>query len=82
MGKIQKQLEKMLNNPRGWRIGDLKTLADRIGLSYRQPGTSHVTFRAKNGQRLTVPLRRPIKPIYIKLFIELIFELEKNNECL
>lgn len=50
MGKVSKQLEKMRNNPRDWRIEELKALADRIGLDYRQPGSSHVTFRAKSGK--------------------------------
>lgn len=72
MSKISKQLEKMSNNPRDWRIEDLKKIADRVGLSYRQPGTSHVTFRSTNGLKLTVPAHKPIKPIYIKMFIELV----------
>lgn len=60
---------------RDWRIEDLKTIADKVGLSYRQPGTSHVTFRAKVGRMLTVPAKKPIKPIYIKLFVELVDEI-------
>ena len=56
-------------------ISDLKTIADKVGLSYRQPGTSHVTFRAKAGRMLTVPAKKPIKPIYIKLFVELVDEI-------
>ena len=75
MSKVRKQLEKMRHNPQDWRIEELKALADRVGLDYRQPGSSHVTFRAKSGQKLTVPARKPIKPIYIKLFVELIDEL-------
>lgn len=75
MGKVSKQLEKMRNNPRDWRIEELKALADRIGLDYRQPGSSHVTFRAKSGKKLTVPAHKPIKPIYVKMFVELIDEL-------
>ena len=57
MSKAEKQLEKMRNNPRDWWIEDLKTIADKVGLSYRQPGTSHVTFRAKAGRMLTVPAK-------------------------
>lgn len=72
MSKTKKLLEKMRNNPRDWRIEDIKTVADRFGLVYRQPGTSHVTFRSENGLKLTVPAHKPIKPIYIKKFIELI----------
>ena len=72
MSKIEKLLNKMRNNPRDWRIGDLKALADRFGLKYKQPGTSHVTFRSETGLKLTVPAKKPIKAIYIKQFINLI----------
>jgi hypothetical protein len=34
----------MRNSPCDWLIDDLKTLAARHGLDWRQPGTSHVTF--------------------------------------
>lgn len=54
MGKIEKLLNKMQNNPRNFRIEDLKTLADRYNIDYKQPGTSHVTFRTKNGNKLRV----------------------------
>ena len=72
MSKIEKLLEKMRHNPRDWTIAELKTIADRLGITYKQPGTSHVTFRAKAGLMLTVPAKKPIKPIYIKRFLELI----------
>ncbi|MAZ78250.1 MAG: hypothetical protein CMF39_06185 [Legionellaceae bacterium] len=72
MGRIDKIINKMRNNPRDWRIEDLKTVANRLGVVYRQPGTSHVTFRTQGGRQLTVPARKPIKPIYIKKFVELI----------
>ena len=69
----------MKANPMGdWHIQDLKPIADKLDIDYRQPGTSHVTFRSKKGRKLTVPAHKPIKPIYIKLFIELI-EGERNG---
>lgn len=67
MVKLEKKLQKMRNNPRDWSIEDLKILAKRAGLEYRQPGSSHVTFRAKTGQKLTVPVHKRIKPIYVRL---------------
>ena len=75
MSKIGKELEKMRNNPQGWRIEQLKALADRVSLDYRQPGSSHVTFRAKTRQKLTVLAHKPIKAIYVKMFVQLIDEL-------
>lgn len=75
MSKTEKQLDKMRNNPNGWRIEDIKTVADRVGIDYKQPGTSHVTFRAQSGRKLTIPAHKPIKPVYVELFLELIDEL-------
>ena len=74
MSKLSKILDKMRNNPLDWRIDSLKTVAQAHGIAWRQPGTSHVTFRHPNGAKLTVPAHRPIKPIYIKKFIRLIDE--------
>lgn len=80
MSKWGKFLEKMINNPRDWQIEDLKKIADSYGMIVRQPGTSHVTF-TKSGTkiRLTVPSHKPIKPVYIKKFLELIDELDKES---
>lgn len=73
MSKIEKLIDSMKLNPKGdWRIDDLKRIAQRFKVEYRQPGSSHVTFRTTDGQKLTVPAQKPIKPIYIKMFIELI----------
>ena len=57
-------------NPLDWRIESLKSAAEAYGLVHRQPGGSHVP----NGAMLSVPARRPIKPIYIKKFVRLIEE--------
>ncbi len=81
MSRIDKKRSAMKANPhQDWRIGDLQSLADRYGIEYRQPGTSHVTFSCRNGMCLTVPAHKPIKPVYIKRFIELIESLEKKEE--
>ncbi len=72
MSKFEKLIEKMRSNPRDWDIEELKTVAKRYGIEYRQPGTSHVTFRSLGGLKVTVPAHKPVKPIYIKQFIELI----------
>ncbi|TAN51881.1 MAG: type II toxin-antitoxin system HicA family toxin [Rhodospirillales bacterium] len=69
----------MRNNPRDQRIEDLKRLADRYGIDYRQPGTSHVTFSYPGLLPLPVPARKPIKPIYVKLFLELIDQIEGED---
>lgn len=72
MNRITKIITKMRTNPRDWRIEDLTIIADRYGIAYRPPGTSHVTFRFPSGNKLTVPAHKPIKPVYIKQFILLL----------
>ena len=72
MSKIEKILQKMRHHPRDWRIEEIKIIAKRYKIAYRQPGTSHVTFRFANGEKLTVPAHKPVKPIYIQKFIDLL----------
>ena len=72
MSRAERILEKMHNNPRDWRIDDLKTVARACGIEWRQQGTSHVTFRHSSGSKLTVPAQRPIKPVTIRQFIQFV----------
>ena len=58
MGKAEKLLEKMQNNPRDWRIDSLKTVAQAFEVAWRQQGTSHVVFVRPDGRTLPVPARR------------------------
>lgn len=78
-----KLLENMRANPRNdWRMRDVETLANRYGFSISRPmhGSSHVTLRHNSGSMLTVPARRPIKPVYIRKLVEMIDQLEENHE--
>ena len=80
MSKADKKLQAMKTNPKGdWKMSDLQSVANRHGIDYRQPGTSHVTFSCPNGMILTVPAHKPIKPVYINKFIEMIETLNGDN---
>ena len=73
MSTRDKLLKQMANNPAGdWKIETLHSHAKQHGIEWRQPGTSHVTFRRQDGAKLTVPAHRPIKAVYIKQFLALI----------
>lgn len=74
MGRADKILEQMQNNPHDWRIESLKTVARAFEIEWRQRGTSHVVFIRSDGRTLPVPAQRPIKPIYIKRFIEFVLD--------
>ena len=73
MSTADKRLMRMRQNPKAdWHIDDLKAVARARNVEWRQPGTSHVTFRHPDGGKLTVPARKPIKPVYIRLFVEFV----------
>jgi hypothetical protein len=75
-----KLIAKMRRNPRDWRIEDLKVIARSLGIDHDQHGTSHVMFRHAIAGRLSVPARRPIKPVYVRLFVEFINIVGEKNE--
>jgi hypothetical protein len=70
-----KTLRKMRNSHLGWRIEELQMVAEATGVEWRRPrsGGSHVIFSASGvSEIVSVPARRPIKPVYIKQFLALI----------
>lgn len=76
MSKVDKILSAMRANPAGdWRIEDVLAVCRRQGLLATPPrgGGSHYKIRrAGGGGALTVPMARPIKPVYIRALIALI----------
>jgi hypothetical protein len=75
MGASDKTLQKMRRNQAGWRMEDLMSVAGNSGIEWRRPGRggSHVIFSADGIREIvSVPDKRPIKPIYLRYFIALI----------
>lgn len=59
----------------GWRIEELQLVAQEYDVAWRRPGRggSHVIFSAAGVREIvSVPAKRPIKPVYIKHFVALI----------
>lgn len=76
MKKVLRTIERMKRNPKGdWRLDELKSIANRLGVEYVQPGTSHCAFRFNSLSKVTVPARKPIKPIYVKQFVKFVEEV-------
>ncbi|MFN3546855.1 MAG: type II toxin-antitoxin system HicA family toxin [Mesorhizobium sp.] len=72
-----KTIERMRSNPRGdWRIADVERACAEAGVTCMKPsGGSH--FKVGNphgGRRLTIPARRPIKPVYIAMLVRFLDE--------
>lgn len=81
---VGKTLQKMRKSQLGWRIEELQMVAEANGVEWRRPGSggSHVIFSVPGVREIvSVPARRPIKPVYIKQFLALIDaagEVEKS----
>jgi hypothetical protein len=70
-----KTLQKMRANQSGWRIEELFRVAEGNGVEWRRPrgGRSHVIFSAPGVREIvSVPAKRPIKPIYVRHLLVLI----------
>ena len=70
-----KFLQKMRKSPMGWRIEELQAVAEENFVEWRRPGRggSHVIFSAPGVREIvSVPAKRPIKPVYIRQFLALI----------
>ena len=73
MAKAERLLESMRANPKAdWTPDNIKTVARACGLAVRQRGTSHAVVTNARGRHLTVPMHKPIKPLYIRRLVELI----------
>jgi hypothetical protein len=66
----------MRANPRAdWRISDVEGLCREYGVTFATPrgGGSHCKVtHASQTEIMTIPFKRPIKPVYIRKLIEFI----------
>lgn len=69
MTRADKTLAKMRANPRDWRMDQLQTIARARKITWRPSGSSHVVFVRADGRTLPIPAHRPVKAIYISLFL-------------
>lgn len=82
MGTAEKLLDRMRKNPKGdWTMENLLTIARRKGIEVRSSGGSHHVFSFPGlDEDITVPFRRPIKPIYILKFLTLMDAVEEKEK--
>lgn len=74
MGAFEKLLERMRRNPCGdWTMDNLQTVARRMKIEVRNSDGSHHVFSFPGiDEDVTVPYKRPIKPIYVRKFLALV----------
>ena len=76
MSKAEKLLAKMRSNPRDWRIEELESVAKRYGVDVRKTGGSHFVFLHPDSElAVTIPFKRPIKPVYVTQFLALLDDI-------
>ena len=76
MSKADKLLAKLRANPRDWRMESLEAVARRHGIEVRKTGGSHFVFMHPDSElAVTIPFKRPIKPIYITQFLALLDDI-------
>ncbi|MDX3928823.1 MAG: type II toxin-antitoxin system HicA family toxin [Shinella sp.] len=81
---MSKRYEQMRRNPLAdWRIEDVEAVCREFGIRCEasRSGSSHYKIlHASQREILTIPYKRPIKPVYIKrlvAFIDAVAGLEK-----
>ncbi len=75
MPKTVKLFQQMKANPKAdWTPENVKALVKAYDLMLRQRGTSHAVITNRLGNHLSVPMHKPIKPVYIRRLVKLIEE--------
>jgi len=73
MSTAEKTLSRMRNNPKNWRIEEVIAVAKNFNLLMRAKEGSHHVFSFPGiKDSVSVPAHKPIKPVYIRQFVELI----------
>ena len=81
MGKREKLLEKLRNNPRNVSFEDLDKLLRWYGFVCRPPrGGSHYFYKRRGCRPISVPRHKPVGSIYVKRAVALIEECENPEE--
>ena len=81
MPRADKTLDRMQANPRDWRMGSLEAVAAAHGVNIRKSGGSHVVFEHPGvAEAISVPARRPIKPVYVRRFVAFIEVVRTSHE--
>ena len=81
MARRDKLLAAMRANPRDdWTIDDVLAVCRGFGIACKPPtrGSHWILSHPDIPGHLTVPARRPLKPIYVELIVGMIDSLERR----
>jgi hypothetical protein len=76
-------LERMRHNPTGnWTIHDVEVLCRKHGVlcePARGGGSHYKVAHPRMAEKLTIPYKRPIKPVYIRRLVAFIDAVRKQQ---
>ncbi|MCH3878665.1 type II toxin-antitoxin system HicA family toxin [Campylobacter jejuni] len=72
MSKKDKIIKDLKNNPNNVRFETLKILLESEGYECFNKGGSHYQFRKEECDLITIPFKRSIKAIYVKMVLKAI----------
>ena len=72
----------MRANPRDWRIEDVAALCSAFGVACTPPrkGSHYKVKHESRSEMLTIPARRPVKPVYIADLVRYIEAVSGGRE--
>jgi len=80
MNTATKLFEAMQASPLDWRIEQLLTVACQFSIEVRSVGGSHRVFsHPAVKDALSVPAHRPIKPVYVRQFVEMVNKVKESQ---
>ena len=76
-------LDRMRANPQAdWRIADIETLCRTHGVLCEPPrggGSHYRVSHPDRSEKLTIPYKRPIKPVYIRALVRFIDAVREQS---
>jgi predicted RNA binding protein YcfA (HicA-like mRNA interferase family) len=72
MGREEKLLRHLRNNPSNVSFEELDKLLRWCGFESRSSGGSHYTYKRKGSPPITIPRHKPVKRVYVQQVLALI----------
>ncbi len=83
MSQAEKRLEAMRNNPLGdWTIADVEAVCRAFGIACHPParGSHYDLSHPRLPEILTVPFKRPIRPVYIRKLVAFVDRVRDSSD--
>lgn len=83
MARGEKLLTRMRENPRDWRIEDVRALCAAFALDFDKPsgGSHYGVSDPTQTHHVTVPFARPIKPVYVRQLVRFVEAVLVSREA-